>query len=111
MVRSAAVADRRNGLLQLTKRNQLSPGRSDQEAIDTGTDSAAPDDHQSEGQSVITQVLDDSALYCPSMFTCLRFPASGGAESGQRTSGKAARCPLVIRPSGGTVDRPYFRRP
>lgn len=57
MVRNAAAADRRNGLLQLTKRNQLSPGMSDEEAMATGTDSAAPDDHQHNGQSVITQVL------------------------------------------------------
>lgn len=57
MVRNAAAADRRNGLLQLSERNQLSPNRSDLQAINTGADSAEPDDHQGEEQGVITQVV------------------------------------------------------
>ncbi|KAK9810684.1 hypothetical protein WJX73_010623 [Symbiochloris irregularis] len=52
MIRNSSAADRKNSLLQLTNRNQ----RSDQEAIDTGADSAALDDQQNEAQSVITQV-------------------------------------------------------
>jgi hypothetical protein len=53
MVRSSA--ETRNSLLQLTKRGQIS--NIDQEAIDVGDDSAAPEDHHhAPEESVITQV-------------------------------------------------------
>lgn len=52
MVRST---ENRNSLLQLTKRVQIA--NNDREAIDTGDDSAAPDDHRhAPEESVITQV-------------------------------------------------------
>ena len=54
MVRNST--DTRNSLLQLTKRGQIS--NIDQEAIDVGDDSAAPEDHHHHApeESVITQV-------------------------------------------------------
>ena len=52
MVRST---ENRNSLLQLTKRVQIA--NNDREAIDTGDDSAAPEDHHNAPEeSVITQV-------------------------------------------------------
>lgn len=52
MVRST---ENRNSLLQLTKRVQIA--NNDREAIDTGDDSAAPEDHHhAPEESVITQV-------------------------------------------------------
>ena len=54
MVRSSA--ETRNSLLQLTKRVQIASN--DQEAIDTGDDSAAPEDlRHPPAESVITQVI------------------------------------------------------
>ena len=61
--------DTRNSLLQLTKRGQISAN--DQEAIDVGDDSAAPEDGAlRQEESVITQAWTTSPL------TPLRMPSA-----------------------------------
>jgi hypothetical protein len=103
MVRGAAHAETRNSLLQLTKRSQA--GGADQEAIDTGDDSAG-DAHPPE-QSVITQVSKPGPLAsctAPRRVASARpLHASAALDCGGRAAASCLAWCWSPRPSGSVA--------